>query len=138
MFIRVLKDNYSEKLISLRKEAYDLDGLSNDYVTLLKMKKIIVFGAFINNNLIGSSYVSNCYHSLYIEQLFIKPEYQRKGLGSLTLLSILKEKEMVEEYYSQKFTISRLVPMNSEVSYFYRKLGYQDSYYYPGILEKKL
>ena len=94
-------DNIFE-LESLRLNAYGVNGNNvladkTFYSKELVDGKYLVFGAFLDQKLVGACYVKDTYNSLYIDQLFVQKEYQRssKHIGSGLLRYVLENKEMV-------------------------------------------
>lgn len=109
--------NLNEKNIKLleniRYNAYQLNPLDfppkNTFHTReLKNGKYLVFGCYLNNQLIGACYTSKSHNSLYIEQLFILKEFQKnkEHYGSNLLKFVLQNKEIIEKYFNSKFNFS--------------------------------
>lgn len=97
------------------------------YTKELKKNKYLVFGCYLDNQLVGACYISNLYNSLYIEQLFILKEYQNSPyhLGSNLLKFVLTNKKIVEDYFNSKFNFSYLDNYKG-TSNFYKNLGYTE------------
>ena len=119
------------QLESIRYNAYNMNKkqypIEKTYHTMnLKKGNYLVFGCFLNNQLVGACYTSNSNHSLYIEQLFILKKYQRTGLclGKNLLLYVLKNKEMIEEYFHTNFNFSYLDAYGN-TSNLYTSVGYR-------------
>lgn len=117
----------------LRFDAYEMDPTKfppeqTFYSKELREGKYIAFGCYLNNQLIGACYISKSHNSLYIEQLFIKKEYQNNKLhlGTKLLLYVLENKQIIEEYFQTKFYYSYLDNYQNTIN-FYRSIGYQET-----------
>lgn len=95
----------------------------------LREGEYIAFAALSKQQIIGGCYVSNNYNSLFIEQLFIKEEFQNKHIGTALLAYTLKHKDIIQQYFNQRFYYSYLDNLNIQ-NQMYQKLGYveTDSY----------
>lgn len=72
-----LSEETIQLLEHLRYDAYGMDPTKfppeqTFYSKELRNSKYLVFGCYLNNQLIGACYTSKSHNSLYIEQLFIK------------------------------------------------------------------
>ena len=105
------------------KEEYD-----PYYIEDITNGRILVITCYYQDKLVGGCYVSNTLNSLYIDYLFILPEYQEKGLnlGRKLLLLILEKKQLVEEYFDTEFTQSKLYAPNEKTKHIYKKIGYTE------------
>ena len=119
------------QLESIRYNAYNMNTeqypIEKTYHTMnLKKENYLVFGCFLNNQLVGACYTSKSNNSLYIEQLFILKKYQRTSLylGKNLLLYVLKNKEMIEEYFHTTFDYSYLDAYGN-TSNLYTSIGYK-------------
>lgn len=122
-----------ETITLLEKIRYNAYGMNpNDfspentlYTRELKNDKYLVFGCYLNNQLIGACYTSKAHNSLYIEQLFILKKYQKSNLhlGSNLLKFALTNKKVAEDYFNSKFHFSYLDDY-ANTSDFYKSLGY--------------
>lgn len=119
-------------LEQLRYNAYGIDSTNfkveeTYHAKQLREGKYLVFGCFLETQLAGACYISNSYNSLYIEQLFIKKEYQRSNLhlGSNLLKYILKNKQIIENYFQTNFYYSYLDTSKNNEQLFLQ-LGYQE------------
>lgn len=119
-------------LEQLRYNAYGIDStnckLEETYhAKQLREGKYLVFSCFLENQLAGACYISNSHNSLYVEQLFIKKEYQRSNLhlGSNLLKYILKNKQIIENYFQTNFYYSYLDTSKNNEQLFLQ-LGYQE------------
>ena len=131
------KSKEIEDLEKLRCEIIKIDK-SNYYLDLLLKGKIIGIGCYYNNQLIGGSYISDFLNSLYIEQIFVKEEYQNNALhiGSSILKYILENKKIFSEYYNKNFDNCRLESKNRDS--FYSKLGFKNEGNIMGTMKKRL
>ena len=125
-----LTNSNIELLENIRFNAYKIDTTDfpvkdSFHFGKLQNKKYIVFGCYLNNELIGACYISNSYNSLYIEQLFILSEYQKSSyyLGTNLLKFVLDNKSVIEKHFNSKFYFSRLENKNID-SNMYKSLGY--------------
>lgn len=128
-----LTDENILKLEQIRYDAYKFDKQELKegnplYIKYLKEGKYLVFGCYLNNQLIGGCYISNFHNSLYVEQLFISKQHQRTSLhlGTNLLLHVLKNKDQVEEYFQIKLNYSYLEPRKNTEN-FYQNLGYRET-----------
>lgn len=126
-----------EELEKLRCEIIKIDK-SNYYLDLLLNGKIIGIGCYYNNQLIGGAYISDFLNSIYIEQLFVKEEYQNNALhiGSSILKYILENKKIFSEYYNKNFDTCRLESKNRDS--LYSKLGFKKEGNIMGTMKKRL
>jgi GNAT superfamily N-acetyltransferase len=128
-----------KELENLRLDAYNISGLSEFYVNLLKDKRALVYVAKIRKEIVAASYVSDALYSLYIEQLFVKKCYQNQHIGSNLLYYILQNKDVAESYFNHPLTVSKLCPASESLVSFYNRLGYQDNFRdITGALTKRL
>ncbi len=116
----------------LRLSSYGFTPTEEDYdesyIKDICTKRILPFIIIYKDKIVGGSYVSNTLNSLYIDYLFILPEYQEKGLrlGRQLLKFILKNKQLVEEYFDTNFTQSKLCATNEKTKKLYTKMGYKE------------
>ena len=128
-----LNDSNIVELEKLRINAYQMDfddmSINNTFFAKgLRCGKYIVFGAYLDNKLVGACYVSNIYNSLFIDRLFVLKSLQKSGyhIGTNLLKYVLNNKSVVEEYFNEKFSVSMLENevLNSSI---YKNLGYEDT-----------
>lgn len=89
-------------------------------------RNYIVVGLYEDGRLIGAAYVANRLGSLWIDEFFISPKYQRNHYGE-KLMNIVFENV---EYFNEQFqTKSRLFSLESLPSAepFYEKLNFYKS-----------
>lgn len=83
---------------------------------------LCIMGAYIEDKLIGIIRVVGDGHSIiYIQDIIVLPEYQRKGIGSLLLNKIM---EQYKDVY-QKILLTENEPKTVE---FYKSLGFIADY----------
>ena len=90
--------------------------LRNAYLNSLK-----IYGAYVDDKLIGIiRVVGDGYSVIFIQDLLVHPEFQRKGIGTLLLKRMLKEYENVYQMH--------LITEDSEKTVsFYKSLGFTDN-----------
>lgn len=103
------------------------DAKESYYTYSIKKGDILVFSCEIEGNTVAVCYVSNSYNSLYIEYLFVLPEFQEKGLhlGRSLLQFVLDNKKLVEEYFNQQFNYSLICPTSKKSQVIYENFGYK-------------
>ncbi len=126
-----------ENIILLETIRFDAYGMNKDalppensfHANELRKGKYLVFACSNDNELIGACYTSKLHNSLYIEQLFIKKEYQGKQFGKNLLQYVLNNKNIAEKYFDTHFDFSYLDNYKGTTN-FYQSLGYteKDSY----------
>ena len=116
------------KLESARYDAYSMQSLEipcdkSFWANELRKNKYIVYGAFVDDEIIGACYVSNA-HKLYIEQLFVKKNYRSLEIGKKLLIFTLQNKEEIEKYFNEKYDASYLSTHTSILDNYYEECGY--------------
>lgn len=133
----------AEQLEFIRLSSYGFTPTKKEYDELyirdITNNKILVFACYLNEELIAGCYVSNTFNSLYIDYIFVLPEYQEQGLhiGRNLLQFILDNKHIVEEYFNTIFDQSKLFPSSLKSQSIYEKMGYKPDTQ-PELLCKKL
>ena len=95
-----------KSLETIRYRAYgkEYDGEIDNtfYARNLISKKMLLFATFIGEELCAGCYISISQNSLFIEQLFVKPEYQNTGLriGRNLLEYINFNKDIIAKHYN--------------------------------------
>ena len=117
-----------------------IDPTEEDFMGDIQDGSFLVFLCLINGQPASACYISNYNVTLYVEYLFTLPEYQNKKLylGKQLLQYIIDHKELVEEYFQQKFKKSSLCPGNNGVVPFYNSLGYTREKIGDVVLSKKI
>ena len=95
-----------------------------DNPTMLKnayLNSLNIYGAYVDDKLIGIiRVVGDGYSVIFIQDLLVHPEFQRKGIGTLLLKRMLKEYENVYQMH--------LITEDSEKTIsFYKSLGFTDN-----------
>lgn len=127
----------------MRYKAYGvkklLDVSDSEYIPDIMNGDELVFLSLVDKNPIAACYISSFNNFLYVDYLFVLPEYQNTGLhiGRNLLEYVLKNKIIVEEHFKQKFKESSLCPGNMKVAKIYESLGYKMN---PttGLMKKKI
>lgn len=131
-------DKHIDELESLRALCFDLDekNMSSYYKNGILNDNMVAYVCTDDNNIVGAAYVSDSLYSLYIEQLFVHPDYRLNNIGSNIMKLLLNDKKYLEEKYNRLFSISSLEDCTN--SDFYKKLGYKESNGLMRTLKKKL
>lgn len=127
--------------IRTRSYGIEKDNIEENYYTQqIRNGNYLVFVTLLDNKIVSGCYLSNAYNSLSVEQLFVRPEYQEKGLhlGKNLLKYILDNKYIIEEYFQQKFTTSTISPISEKSKKIYESLGYTTTNKIFNIMGKKL
>ena len=90
--------------------------LKNAYLNSLK-----IYGAYVDNKLVGIiRAVGDGFSVLFIQDLLVHPEFQRKGVGTLLLKRVLCEYDSVYQKH--------LITEDTEKTIsFYKSLGFVDN-----------
>lgn len=132
--IEPTKENILE-LERLRYSAYSffdptLNETNSYYFKKIWEGKMIACGAFLNSSLVAGCYISNSHHSLYIEQIFVKKEFQNHKdlrIGSTLIEYVLKNKEWIENFFHESFSYAKVEPASNSLIEYYGKLGFKES-----------
>lgn len=121
-----------KKLEELRFEVLHMDKAILDDSIILKEaseNKLLAFALFYEDELAAGAYVSDSRNSIYINYVFVKEKYQEKGLklGRNLILHILKNKNIIEEYFGKQFNLSYLEPRGEKPSAVFKKIGYKET-----------
>ncbi len=102
--------------------------------------ELLIFGMYLDNILVAGCYVSDSFNTLFIDQLFVKKEFQETGLylGRHLLKYILENREAVEKYFHYKPSKSQLFFIDKKSKNTYEKLGYEIENKEIGLMSKKL
>lgn len=128
----------------MRLRAYgiqkDLDVKDSEYIEEITKGDILVFLYAVEDHPIAGCYISNFLNALYVDYLFVLPDYQRKGLryGQKLLSYILEHKEVVEQYFHRKFSVSELTPGKEEIAPVYEAIGYKKKSSNTGTMYRKI
>ena len=90
--------------------------LKNAYLNSLK-----IYGAYVDDKLVGIiRAVGDGYSVIFIQDLLVHPEFQRKGIGTLLLKKVLCEYDSVYQKH--------LITEDTEkTTLFYKSLGFVDN-----------
>lgn len=128
----------------LRYEAYGIkaqrEDLDDYFIEEITSGRMLIFTCEIDSLTVAVSYISDFSNSIFVDYLFVLPEYREKGLqlGRNLLLYILNNKELLENYYKKQFHQSKLSPTSEKSKSLYLKIGYQESNDNLDILVKKI
>ena len=90
--------------------------LRNAYLNSLK-----IYGAYVDDKLIGIiRVVGDGYSVIFIQDLLVHPEFQRKGVGTLLLKKVLCE-------YDSVFQKHLMTEDTEKTILFYKSLGFVDN-----------
>ena len=143
----ILQPNTEESAIEaeyLRYNAYGIKATREDlddyFINEIKEGKILVFICLADNIPIAGCYVSDSFNKLYIDYLFVIPEYRDRGLhiGRKLLSFILENKTIVENHFNKELNYSELISTNDKTYSIYQKLGYEKKTPESDTMQKKL
>lgn len=128
-----------DETVALKSEVFkDTTHPSKIYNMVLKEKLLneeyVVFEAKYNDELVGGAFVTYIVLDgepiLILEYIFVKDEYQNKGIGTRLLKYIFDNIPILNKMFDQEFKKWMLNPFNIDKE-FYEKLGfsYSDSVY---------
>lgn len=105
----------------------DEELLKSYYIEEVLKGNDLVWGAFLDDKLIGGCFFYAYKNSLYIESLFVAPQYQKSvwHVGMNLVNDILANKERVQEYFQRQISSCSLFCVDANVMGFYEKLGFQ-------------
>ena len=90
--------------------------LRNAYLNSLK-----IYGAYVDDKLIGIiRVVGDGYSVIFIQDLLVHPEFQRKGVGTLLLKKVLCE-------YDSVYQKHLMTEDTEKTTLFYKSLGFVDN-----------
>ncbi len=130
--------DYMEKM-RLKAHGYseETDTLNTYYGTLLREKRLLMFAVLLNGTPVAGAYVSNFNHSIYIEHIFVRPEFQRTNFhfGTALMKYIISKKDLIEQYYGEPLSTMRIEYINEATKRIYEKLDFTESEN-PGVLSR--
>nr|MCR4581927.1 GNAT family N-acetyltransferase [Bacilli bacterium] len=130
MEIRVVKDEDITQFEELRMDVFSLyDNGLKYYLGEYLEGDLMILGAYINNELVGALYLSPFQsNSCYVQQLFVKFEYQNSKyhIGTALLKYVEEHIEEISNYfcmYLKRLYIEYIDEISHKV---YLNAGYQD------------
>lgn len=83
----------------------DLENITSiiEFKEVLKDQRLIHYGAYVNDLLVGFILVLNTYECLLITDIYVKKEYQNRGIGHDLLLKIKTEGQNIKKSLCLKF-----------------------------------
>lgn len=117
--LECLRENAYQQASFLEEEKY--------YTERILSGEFLAYRASYDKEPVAGIYVSNCFGSLYIDQLFVKYEFQEKGyyFGKKLLFETLQRKKEIEEYFNERFAVSKIYPLNQKAKQIYESVGYE-------------
>ena len=117
---QLIKNNFNE-IEKIRLKSFNIKSSQPNpyYKQEFTNGKMLIMGCYYKKELLGCAYILNSLNSLFIERIFVKPEYQKHSLhiGYNLQNYILQNKQIFEKYFKTKFNISRLEPANNNVNH---------------------
>lgn len=137
-----------ENIIEFEKLRYDAicQNISEQYLTSSKVAariydaELMIFGLYLDDILAAGCYISDSFGTLFIDQLFVKKEFQETGLylGRTLLKYLLENRTEIEEFFHFHPKQSKLFFLDSKSKNTYDKLGYTMENSEIGLMSKKL
>lgn len=112
--------NYNESEILKLYESVGWKNYTNNPTMLKNAYKhsLKIFGAYDNEKLLGIvRVVGDGYSIIYIQDILVFPEYQRKGIGTALLERVLKE-------YKSVYQKALMTDNTEKTISFYKSLGF--------------
>ncbi len=127
--LRNIKNRISD-LTNLRCRAYGMENgcFEMFYINEIMNGRMLAFVAYDKKRIVGACYVHDQFGILYIDQLFVDPDYQEKGyhIGIKLLNYVLKHKKVIDEFYDKEFKKARLEPINEKAYNLYYGAGFRE------------
>ena len=123
---KVLNKEDYVSLENIRMQVNGLDSSSLYFIDSITKGEMLPIGVYLDDTLIGGAYISKSLNSLYIENIFIKTEYQHKGYAKGLLRYIFQNKKIFEEYFGMEFLFSKLEPNSNDIVEFYKSVGFSE------------
>ena len=132
--------DYMEKM-RLKAHGYEVvgDPLNTYYGTLLREQRLLMFAVLLNGTPVAGAYVSNNEHCIYIEHIFVRPEFQRTNFhfGSALIKYIISKKAAIEQYYNEELSTIKIEYINESTKHIYENLEFKEGDN-PGVLSRGL
>jgi len=134
-------DSNKYSLAELEKQralsfGFDYKYIGSHFKNSINNNAILAYVCSLNEKIIGGAYVSDSLSSLYIEQLFVNPKYQSKGIGTALMNYVLNDVEYLENKFNHLILYSMLE--DASHSNFYKNMGYRESNNVMRVLKKRL
>lgn len=131
LFLKIYPGFESKILKWFENGSEYLDKYFNDMEKNIQEQNAIYLRAFSHNKLIGwASYnlnwkknEPNWEKSLYLEHIYIDPEFQNKGVGKELLFSVLLDSEIIS-HFNSIVVLTEWYTLNKPER-FYEKIGFQ-------------
>lgn len=134
------KEEFFKTVELLRLKTYGIKSIDANqyYYDMFINHNMLVYGVFYRDELVGGAYVSSSFQSLFIEQLFVKREFQHNNLhvGSELLKYIINNKKACESFFNAKFDVSRLENRNNDS--LYKRFGYKEEDNIYGTMKRRI
>lgn len=130
MTIEIVNDPHKKYNVeSLRKKVFNLQGVGRYYLDQILYGKEFVLAATEDKKIIGGCYFHRFENILFIDQVFVKEEYQNSGLevGRVLINSLLINKDLMEKELGDKITMCRISANNEKAKSLYKKIGFKES-----------
>lgn len=136
----VFFDSHDKEILNLeelRCEVFETEGTSY-YLDLIYKERMLAIGGYLDDKLVGGVYVTDSFDSLFIEQVFVKKEFQNNSLhiGSSLLKYILENKKIIEKFFHKEFNRCRLESRNKDS--FYKMLGFREENNIIGTMKRRI
>ncbi len=137
MNYKVIKN--AKEIEDLRRDSFNIKfDNRNFYEQQINNGKILPLGGYINDELVVGAYISASFQSLYIDQLFVKKEYQHNGYGTNILQFILNNKYIFEDFFKTEFEFSKAEIRNENALKLVQNLGYKQTNDIYGTVRKSI
>ena len=117
-----------QKVELLRKEVFHLPESSSYFIDQLMNNKIHAIVAIDNNEIVASVYFHRFANNLMIDKVFVKEEYQNKGLklGRGLIMQLIASKASLEVLLGGPLEMCRIESENSKSHALYIKIGFHE------------
>lgn len=131
--------NNVKEIEDLRRDSFNIKfDNRNFYEQQINNGKILPLGGYINDELVAGVYISASFQSLYIDQLFVKKEYQHNGYGTNILQFVLNNKYIFEDFFKTEFEFSKAEIRNENALKLVQNLGYKQTDDIYGTVRKSI
>lgn len=118
------------------------ENFHSPYTYAYSQFRLLIFGAYQDNKLIGAIYLTPyTFDRLYIDQLFVDPEYQNNPelhVGSSLLKFVENNMDDINDYYRTVFNYLLICPADKHVENIYINNGYTLVNTEQGLMSKKV